>query len=399
MTDKKPGGSMSVKQYLHLPKTKIALISLAHGVNDMYAGFLPTFIPFIRESLGLSYALAGSFNSIVGVFHILCQPIIGYFSDRIRRPFLMMIGPILCGLGATMIPSMNTYAAALFFASLWGLGSALYHPQGTGGIGYVSSPEQLRRSLTWYNVAGTIGNALSPLVAVAVVAALGYRWLPVVVVPTFAIALLIYASMPFLRNESISDEKRVGFFKAFMPLLALLYPIWGLAMIRDLLFQCIRLFLPIKVAAQGGKLESVGAVVFCITLGCSLGMIPMEKIGERYGSKRAMQGSMLAGGGILLIAAFSTGILSIALYILGLSCVYSTISLSTMIAQELAPNERSTASTIVLGLSWGGSNLLVSPFGGFADLFGMDAAFTLLALLPILGMPLFLTRPFKMLKE
>ena len=45
---------MGVKQYLSLTKTKVTLISLAHGVNDMYASFLPIFIPFIRENLGLS---------------------------------------------------------------------------------------------------------------------------------------------------------------------------------------------------------------------------------------------------------------------------------------------------------------------------------------------------------
>ena len=32
---------------------KVVLISLAHGVNDMYAAFLPTFVPYIKASLGL----------------------------------------------------------------------------------------------------------------------------------------------------------------------------------------------------------------------------------------------------------------------------------------------------------------------------------------------------------
>ena len=398
MTDR-AGEKISVKQYLRLPKTKFALISLAHGINDMYAGFLPTFIPFIRENLGLSYALAGSFNFIVGIFHIICQPVIGYLSDRIRRPFPMMIGPIFCGLGAVMVPNVNTYAAALFFAGLWGFGSALYHPQGTGGIGYVSGPEQLRRSLTWYNIAGTVGSALSPFIAVAVVATLGYSWLPVAVVPTLFVAPLIYFSMPILRDETISNEKRGGFFKTILSLFALLYPIWGIAVIRDVLFQSVRFFLPIKIVAQGGALESVGLVVFCLTIGCSLGMIPMARIATRVGNKRAMRGSLLAGSGILLMAVFSTGLFSIALYVLGLTCVYSTLPIATMMAQKLAPNERSAASTIVLGLAWGVSNILVSPIGRLADLFCVDAALIFLAIFPLLGLPLFLTPPFKMLEE
>ena len=395
----KTNEKMSIGQYLRLAKTKVKLISLAHGVNDMYSAFPSTFIPFIRESLGLSYALAGSFNFIVGVFHILCQPIFGYLSDRMRRPYPMIIGMILCGLGATTMPNVNSYAAALFFAGLWGFGSALFHPQGTGGIGYVSDPERLGHSLTLYNIAGMLGGALSPFIAVAVVKALGYRWLSVTVVPALFLAPVIYYSMPFVRNEAVSGERREGFFKTILSLFALLYPIWGIAVIRETLFQSIRFFLPIKIAAQGGKLGSVGTVVFCLTIACTLSMIPMERIAARCGGKKATRGAMLVGGGILLMAAFSTGFFSIALYTLGLACVNSTLPLTTAMAQKLAPGERSAASTIVMGLAWGISNILVSPLGKLADLFGMDAAFILLALLPILGMPLFLTRPFKMLKD
>jgi FSR family fosmidomycin resistance protein-like MFS transporter len=392
--------SFDLKGRLRASGTKVGLISLAHGVNDMYAGFLPTFVPFIRENLGLSYALAGSFNLIVGLFHIICQPAIGYMCDRLRRPFPMMLGPILCGLGAVMVPNAGSYAGAVFFAGLWGFGSALYHPQGTGGIGYVSAPERLGQSLTWYNMAGTLGSAFSPFIAVAVVRAWGYRWLPVTLAPTLALAALIYFSMPFLRDKQpLEEEKRRGFFKTIFSLFALLYPIWGLAVIRDTIFQCVRFFLPMKIAAQGGELESVGMVVFCLSLGSSLAMIPMERIARRWGGKRALSGAMLAGSGILLAAVFAGGMSAIVLYIIGISCIFSTLSLTTSMAQVLAPSERSSASTIVLGLAWGFGNILVSPIGKFADLFGIDATFVLLALLPVLGMPLFLTRPFKMLKS
>jgi len=166
-----------------------------------------------------------------------------------------------------------------------------------------------------------------------------------------------------------------------------------------LLYQCILFFLPMKIAAQGGKLESIGAVVFCLTMGCCIGMIPMEKIAGRHDAKSAMQVSLLAGTAILLTAAFSTGFLSIALYVLGVACVYSTLPLTTKMAQNLAPTERSVASTIVQGLAWGVSNILISPFGKLADLFGIDAVFIFLAFLPLMGLPIFLTSPFKTLKK
>jgi MFS family permease len=198
--------ALHFREYLHLPEMKVALISLAHCINDTYAAFLATFIPFIKNNLGLSYALASNFNVIVGLFHIVCQPVIGYMCDRIRRPILMMVGPILCGLGAIMVPNVRSYGAAVFFAGLWGFGSALYHPQGSGGVGYVSKPEFLTRSLTWFNIAGTVGTMLSPVIAVAAVKAMGYNGLAVTLIPALLLAPLIYFSMPFLREEEFAPD-------------------------------------------------------------------------------------------------------------------------------------------------------------------------------------------------
>ncbi|MDR1977505.1 MAG: MFS transporter [Synergistaceae bacterium] len=390
--------ALSFREYLHLSEMKVALISLAHCVNDTYAAFLATFIPFIKDNLGLSYALASNFNVIVGIFHIVCQPVIGYMCDRIRRPILMIIGPVLCGLGAIMVPNVRSYGVAIFFAGLWGFGSALYHPQGSGGIGYVSKPEHLTRSLTWFNIAGTLGTMFSPLIAVGAVKAMGYNGLFVTLVPALLLAPLIYFSMPFLRDEEfVRDENRKdkGFFKTIGALFVVLYPVWAVSLIRDLLFQCMRFFLPLKIVAQGGALESVGTIVFCLTLGSTLAMIPMGMIAQRFGNKRALQGSMLFGAGILFAATFTTDFSSIVLYILGVSCVYSTLPLTVAIAQTLAPNERSAASSIVMGLSWGFSNILVSPFGKLADAAGVEATFIFMAILPILGMPFFWARSFK----
>ena len=395
----KKGKTSRVIHFLRLPKTKIMLISLAHVINDMYAGFLPTFIPYIRENLGLSYALSGSFNVLAGFLDFICQPVMGFLCDRIRRPVLLMVGPFLCGLGAAMMPNANSYAAALFFAALWGFGGALYHPQGTGGIGYVANPEHLRSYMTLFNIAGTAGVALGPIIAVTIVTTLGYRWLLLAVIPTLITASLIFFSIPFLRDETKSEEKRGGLVKTLLSLFARLYPIWGIAVLRDLLFLCVRLFLPLKIVAQGSRLESVGTVVLCISLGSSLAMIPMARIAGLIGNKRALFGSLIVGSGILLAAVFSAGLFSIVLYVLGTACVFSSLPLTTTMAQTLAPSERSMASTIVLGLAWGFGNMLVSPFGKLADLFGIDTAFIFLALLPVLALPLFLTPPLRKLKD
>lgn len=388
------------KRYLNHPETKVGLISLAHGVNDMYAGFLNTFIPYIKSNLGLDYALAGSFNVIVGIFHIICQPIIGYMCDRIRRPVLMIVGPVLCGLGAVMIPNTHSYGMAILFAGMWGMGSALYHPQGSGGIGYVAKPERLTQALTWFNIAGTAGTMLSPLIAVFAVRTLGYKGLFVTLIPALLLAPLLYFSMPFLREEvPVCQEKRAGFFRTISSLFMVLYPIWAVSLLRDLIFQCVRFFLPLKIVADGGSLESVGTILFCITLAGTLVMFPMANVARRIGNKLTIQLSMLCTFITLTAAAMSTGILSILFYVVGVSCVNATLPLTVAMAQRLVPGERSAASSIVMGLSWGLSNILVSPFGKIADIAGIETTFFLVGFLPLLSIPFFMTAPFRKLAE
>ena len=94
-------------------------------------------------------------------------------------------------------------------------------------------------------------------------------------------------------------------------------------MIRDVVFQCVRFFLPLKIAAEGGSLDAIGTVLFCITLGGSLVMIPVERIARRVKLRTIMGGSMLLGSGFLIAAALMSGVASTALYVTRMSFVFS----------------------------------------------------------------------------
>ncbi|MDR1649468.1 MAG: MFS transporter, partial [Synergistaceae bacterium] len=277
----------------------------------------------------------------------------------------------------------------------WGLGSALYHSQGGGGIGYVSASDNLTRALTWYNIAGTVGTMLSPVAAVWAVKMWGYKGLFVTLIPAFLLAPLLCYSMPFLRDGAARNEtKGRGLFGTLGALFAVLYPIWAVALIRDLLFQCARFFLPMKIVEEGGELASVGVVVFCVTLSGTLGMPVMAAFARKRGPRKAHLWSMAAGLAAFLAASAATGWLSVALYLLGVGFVYSTLPLTISTAQRLIPGERSAASSIVSGLAWGVSNVLIFPCGKIADVIGVEAALFLTGLLPLLCLPFLMMRAF-----
>ena len=149
-----------------------------------------------------------------------------------------------------------------------------------------------------------------------------------------------------------------------------------------------------KIVEEGGDLNSVGVVVFCVTLSGTLGMPSMTAFARKWGEKRAYQWSIVSGLAVFLAAAAATGWISVALYLLGVGLVYSTLPLTISIAQRLIPDERSAASSIVSGLAWGVSNVLMAPCGKIADIIGVEAALFLTGLLPLFCLPFVMMRAF-----
>ena len=147
---------------------------------------------------------------------------------------------------------------------------------------------------------------------------------------------MIYCSMSFLREALPSrTEGGSGFWRSFGGVFAVLFPVWAVAVIRDVVFQCVRFFLPLKIAAEGGALDAIGTVLFCITLGGTLAMIPVERLSQRVRIRTILGLTLLLGSLFLTSASLASGLLSTSLYIVGVSCIYSTMPLTVVLAQTL----------------------------------------------------------------
>ena len=380
---------------------KLSLLSTGHFFNDLYASFLPTFIPTIISRLGITMAQAGFFSTFLGIIHIIFQPIIGYLSDRSANPWLVIWGPIMTCLGATMIPLSPSYGAALFFVGLWALGSAMFHPQGHGGVGHVVPREKLTVSLALFAVAGTAGVTVSPLFAVALVNTVGFRLMPVVaIIPVLLLGLFTWRTMPSISHESgdaMTPQK--GLLTTLKSVFVVIYPVWALSTVRDAASQGVRMFLPIRIASEGGEIGMVGTVLFLIMLSSTISMVLIGKIADRWGKKRVLLGVMALTPLFLLAGVFTRSWVSIFCFLIGTSAINATLPVTAAIAQEMVPNSRGMASSIVMGLSWGFGNMLMAPLGKIGDLFGVQTTLLVVAFLPLIALPLLYTKQFREMAE
>lgn len=383
--------------YTERPWFKLSLLSIGHFFNDLYASFFPTFLPGLVTRLGLSMAQAGFFSTLLGAIHIVFQPVVGYLSDRSSNPWLIIFGPILTCLGACLIPLSPTYGAGLLFVSIWALGSAMFHPQGHGGVGHVVPRERLTVSLAVFAVAGTAGTTLSPLLAVGLAETVGLKLMPVVnFIPVALLGWYIWRTMPSISRvgeEAVVPQK--GLFATLTSVFSVIYPVWIISTIRDAVSQGVRIFLPLRLAFEGRDLAFIGTALFLLMAGSTVSMVIMGRAADRWGKKRVLVFAMMGTPVLLLAGRMLSGWGAILFFALGTAAINATMPVTAAIAQELTPNSRGMASSVVMGLSWGIANMLMGPFGKVGDLFGVDAILLIVALLPLLCLPMLFTKTFQ----
>ncbi len=373
---------------------RLLILSLTHFLNDLHAAFLPAFMPLIVSRLGISYAQAGILRSLSGVLHIIVQPMAGYFSDIFSRPYAIIVGPIMSALGAGLLPSAPSYGMALLIVGLWGFGSAVYHPLGYGSVGYVGDPVNLGLFIAIFSIGGILGATLSPLYAIFLMESFGAGLLlPLAaLVPVLAGALLVIRFIPTLKAEGPSGSPSpMGFLRSFRSTFKSIFPLWLLCLCRDTSFEGVRFFLPLLIASRGGSIVQIGTVLFWISAIGTISPVIGGRLADRFGARRIIMASMTLAPFFLVPAALMRGFPSILFYMTGNALLEAILPVTNAAAQGIAPQARSTAASIVTGLSFGLAGLLLAPIGAMADIFGLTPVLVFTGMLPFFPLPVFWT--------
>ena len=373
---------------------RLVILSLTHFLNDIHAAFLPAFMPLIVSRLGISYAQAGILRSISGFSHIIIQPMAGYYSDILTRPYAIIIGPVMSALGAGLLPAAPSYGMALLIVGLWGFGSAIYHPLGYGSVGYVGDPENLGLFIAIFSIGGILGAAVSPLYAIFMTGLFGTGLLlPLAtMVPVMAGAFLVIRFIPTLKAEALPETSSPkGFLRSFRSTFRSIFPLWLLCLCRDTSFEGIRFFLPLLIAARGGSIVEIGTVLFWISAIGTVSPVIGGRMADHFGNRKVIMASMVLAPFFLVPAALIKGIPSLLFYMTGNALLEAILPVTNAAAQSIAPQARSTAASIVTGLSFGLAGLLLAPLGAMADIFGLTPVLIFTGMLPLFPMPVFWT--------
>ena len=141
------------------------MLSLGHGATHWIIGTLYILLPFIKDSLGLSYAQAGLFLSVYHVCSFVANFVSGLAVDVSGRRVLIQIVALLVGAAAILVFGISSaYLLLCIMIGLMGASNQAWHPS---AISYIAERYAERRgyALSIHAMGANLGDALGPMVA------------------------------------------------------------------------------------------------------------------------------------------------------------------------------------------------------------------------------------------
>jgi MFS transporter, DHA1 family, multidrug resistance protein len=153
----------------------VLITSAAQAAQFVLHGTLSAFLPlFGREVLGLSVTQLGWLFGMQILTALAVRPGIGFLSDRVGRRWVIVTGLVVCGGAVLLISTATTMSEILTAIVVYAAGVATTTAATSA---YITDVTRRARYGAAHGVFGTIydvGDALGPIVAGILVAAVGY---------------------------------------------------------------------------------------------------------------------------------------------------------------------------------------------------------------------------------
>lgn len=362
---------------------RLVLLAAGHFTIDAYSSFFSPLLPLLVVKLHLSLTLVGTLVALASLSSSFSQPLWGWLSDRLHRPWFVALGPLVSAVFMCSIGLAPNFATLVVLLMLGGLGVAAYHPQAAVLAGEASPRRSL--AMSFFITGGTLGFALGPLFAVSVVERFGLEGSWVAVAPGVVMCAVLGAMSARLTPAAHGRGPRPAL-RELRPVarpLALLY----LAVVsRSAVSYGFMIFLPIYVSQRHYSVAAGGALLTAYLTAGAIGGFIGGWLAERIGARRVVVLSF--AGAIPLFVSFLVLPTAAALtcLVIGGFVLQGSLPVNVVLGQELSPRHSSTISSLLMGAAWGMGALVVGLIGALADTHGLMVGLACLEAMLVLGL-------------
>jgi FSR family fosmidomycin resistance protein-like MFS transporter len=374
----------------------LVLLIAGHFITDINTGALPAFLPFLKESLSLSYTMTASIILIFNVTSSVIQPIFGYFSDRWSARWLLPAGCFIASLGMALLGFAASYVWIFFFAALSGLGQGSYHPEGFKTVHFLGG-EKKASVISFFLVGGSLGLSFGPLMVTLFFKHFGLKGSLLFLPPGVAMTI-IFLITPYWKVKTDSlirktkSSKTSGFsWQEFSPIALLLLAV----VLRSTTQLGIQTFVPfylIDTLKQDPLI--VGKYLSTFLLMGTIGSVAGGPLADRYSYKKTVLFSL--GLASLFLHLFFYMNRTESLISFAIAGFFLNISnpITMAMGQSYMPQNLGMVSGLILGLAMGVGGIGTTILGWVADQQSLSLALQIIFILPISGLLIFLFVPY-----
>ncbi|MGQ9608199.1 MAG: MFS transporter [bacterium] len=366
----------------------VIIIAYGHGITDLFANFTAALLPVFESRFDLSKTSIGIMISVIGLSGSMFQLLYGYLGDKWGRRLFLVPGPAIAAIFMSLVGLSPSFTFLLLMLLIGGMGVSAFHPHAASAAGDMAGTKR-DIGLAIFMAVGTVGYAIGPLVAVFLISSpnIGPSRMPLASIVGVITSILLYKyAIPEEKQKrfSNSNTNMLESIKPQIPLLIILCLIVILRSTTNIVFVN---FMSLLIKQRGMSLIIGGWVLFLFSLSTALGTFLGGYTSNMVSRKKVMIITMMISAPLLLALVYTRGITFIIFLVLsGLMLSFSNPA-NVAIAQELIPQGASTASSLMMGVSWGIAAILAMFFGIIADLFGGNVAPAMgfSAILPVLS--------------
>lgn len=387
---------MSEKELKHSEKsngTKFQLgnvltVSAAHLLHDIFGAFLPPVLPILIEKFSLSL----TFSSFLGILQRLpsiINPYIGYLADKIRMRYLIIISPSITAVAMSLLGAAPTVTVLILLILTAGFGSSLFHVPSPVMVKKVSGKKP-GMGMSFYMLGGEIARTLGPVTILSAIDLWTFEGTFRLIPAALAASVLIWLK---LRKISICKaferkDKKESAKKSLKNSLQFFKVLAFFLFFTSILKSGLTFFLPTYLIQKGESLWYGGIALSTFQLAGAVGTMLSGTISDYLGRRKTLLLSTLFTPILLLLflyfsdSYFAFGIL----FILGIFTFANTPVILTIVNSKSTENA-AFINSIYMTISFLISSSTVLIVGALGDLFSLEIAFTINAIVAFAAIP------------
>ncbi len=369
----------------------VAYISVVHGlihtVEFSYAALLSRIDNEFGAGLFVLGIVANGFAFTCG-FSALPS---GILVDRLGTQRVLTIAFALAAIAALLVATSPNPLMLGLFLGLLGLSIGLYHPAGISFIAQATSRRGL--ALGWHGLAGNIGIAAAPIIAIGMAEAFGWRWAYVLLA---FLCLLAAISLRFVTISAAnaqepaatttSDARAPSTTRRLRTALPLLL-VYGVFVLNGFIYRGSLTFLPLHIeetlSVSWFGLDEVWLASSLTTLALlagAAGQLFGGAMSERFRLERMAVPLTFALLPTLLLTGLTSGLWVVLFASLFVFANFSSQPIyAGLIADYTPPEALGRSYGVSFFAAFGIGSLAASFSGFFADRWGTDSVFLVLS--------------------